>query len=316
MDVIEDLANRLRKRQKQLRRWATRTGCSAWRIYDRDLPDHPATVDWYDGHAVVWTRARTRDETPEADDAWVGAVLQSIEAALAVPAGRIFLKRRERQRGLAQYDRFGQEGFSLAVQEGPLRFAVNLSDYLDTGLFLDHRPTRAQVLAEARGRRCLNLFCYTGSFTCAMAVGGATSTCSVDLSHTYLDWAGRNLGLNGHQAGERHRLIRGDCLTWLREAAAAGERFDLVVCDPPTFSNSKATVHDLVIGRDWQALLLALRGICAAGATVYFSTNFRAFEGDPATVAGFSGSEISAASVPEDFRDRRIHRCWRLEAGR
>ena len=199
------------------------------------------------------------------------------------------------------------------VREQGLSFEVNLSDYLDTGLFLDHRPTRARVRAEATGKAVLNLFAYTGAFTCYARAGGATASVTVDLSNTYLEWAGRNLALNGFALDASHRLERADCLAWLARAAEGGPRYDLIVCDPPTFSNSTAMTHDFSVGRDHPGLLERCRALLRPGGVLYFSTNFRGFELTGGT-AGFALEDLTEASIPEDFRNRRIHRCWRMVA--
>jgi 23S rRNA (cytosine1962-C5)-methyltransferase len=198
------------------------------------------------------------------------------------------------------------------VAEGGHRFLVNLHAYLDTGLFLDHRNTRALVQSQARGRRFLNLFCYTGSFTVYAAAGGAGSSLSMDLSNTYLDWAGRNFELNGVDR-RSHRLERADVLEWLAAAGSGEPHFDLIVLDPPSFSASKAMRRTLDVQRDHPELLQRCAQLLAPGGILYFSTNLRTFRFDPAAAAGLKGEEISTRTVPEDFRNRRIHRCWQFE---
>jgi 23S rRNA G2069 N7-methylase RlmK/C1962 C5-methylase RlmI len=306
--MSEELVNRLRKRFKQLRKWARRDGVSCYRVYDRDLPDHPATIDWYDGDVVLWTRRRKRDETNAADTAWQATVVAAATAALAPQ--RVFAKRRARQRGHEQYERTDSQAVIKTVCEGDVQLEVNLSDYLDTGLFLDHRPLRRRVGEMAAGKRFLNLFCYTGAFTVHAALGGAASSVSVDLSRTYLDWAARNLALND-RATPAHALVRADCLGWLEQADV--EPFDLIVCDPPTFSNSKATAADWVVGEHWDHLLTCCHRLLRSGGRCFFSTNFRRFQFEPDRLPYDACQEISKATIPPDFRDRQIHRCWELE---
>jgi 23S rRNA (cytosine1962-C5)-methyltransferase len=198
------------------------------------------------------------------------------------------------------------------VKEGGLSFVVNLSDYLDTGLFLDHRPTRALVKENSRGRRVLNLFSYTGSFSVYAAAGGASSATSVDISNTYLSWAERNMELNGFSASN-HPLVRADVPSFLDDAAAAGMRWDLIIADPPTFSNSKKAPRDFDINEDWPALLSSCMELLSPGGLLFFSTNSRRLRWDPA-LCPFPWSDIGTATIPPDFRDSRIHRCWLCRA--
>jgi len=200
------------------------------------------------------------------------------------------------------------------VREAGLRFEVNLEAYLDTGLFLDHRVLRALVRERAAGRRMLNLFAYTGSFTVYAAAGGATASDTVDLSNTYLDWAARNLALNRLDPG-RHALIRADVLAWLGLARREARQYDLIVLDPPAFSNSKAMTRALDIQRDHAALIAAARALLAPGGELYFSTNLQSFRLASTLAADPAVTDITAATLPEDFRDARIHRAYRIERG-
>jgi 23S rRNA G2069 N7-methylase RlmK/C1962 C5-methylase RlmI len=186
---------------------------------------------------------------------------------------------------------------------------VNLSDYLDTGLFLDHRPTRALVRAESAGRSVLNLFAYTGSFSVYAAAGGASSVTSVDLSNTYLEWAARNLSINGF-SGSAYSTVKADVAAFLAEAASAGASWDLIVADPPTFSNSKGAERDFDVNEDWPELLGACDRVLKPGGRIYFSTNSRKLKWSP-TLAPGAWEDISAKSMPPDYRDKKAHRCWR-----
>jgi 23S rRNA (cytosine1962-C5)-methyltransferase len=244
-------------------------------------------------------------------DAWLHAVHRAAAEGLGLDLRQVVLKRRPRRHAGEQHEKTGRRGEDFVVREGGHQFIVNLDAYLDTGLFLDHRNTRALVASEARGRRCLNLFCYTGSFTVYAAGGGAISSVSVDLSNTYLAWAARNFALNGIDP-HAHILERADVRRWLDEAAAAGRRFDLIVLDPPAFSTSKAMSGVLDIQRDYAALLQGCARLLEPGGIVYFSTNLRSFKFEPADALPLAGEEISQRSVPEDFRNRRVHRCWRF----
>ncbi|VAW30814.1 23S rRNA (guanine(2445)-N(2))-methyltransferase / 23S rRNA (guanine(2069)-N(7))-methyltransferase, partial [hydrothermal vent metagenome] len=226
------LVNRLRKRQRHLRKWASRNDISCYRLYERDIPEFPLIVDWYDGEAVVWLYERKGDED---NGTWQTEALNQIQEGLNLTPSQLFVKTRARQRGLQQqYQKYGQQKHIRLVQEQGLTFELNLSDYLDTGLFLDHRNTRKMVQMEADGKRVLNLFAYTGSFSCYTAIGGAKSTTTVDLSKKYCAWAVRNLQHNDIHVGKQHRVIAQDCWQFL---AKEKRSYDLIICDPPTFSN-------------------------------------------------------------------------------
>ncbi|HYN28213.1 MAG TPA: class I SAM-dependent methyltransferase, partial [Burkholderiales bacterium] len=218
---------------------------------------------------------------------------------------------RHGQRPEAQYRKLGPRGEDFIVGEGGHRFVVNLTDYLDTGLFLDQRQTRALVQRQAPGRNVLNLFCYTGSFSVYAAAGGAKTSTSVDLSNTYLDWARRNFELNGMDAG-RHRLVRADARRFVGDEATAGQGYDLIVLDPPSFSNSKRMQGVLDVQRDHVALIRGCVEILAPAGELLFSTNLRSFRMDAAALARFKIAEISSQTVPPDFRNRKIHKCWRI----
>ncbi len=302
------LANRLVKNLKHLRKWARREGISCYRVYDGDIPEHPVTVDWYEGRAVAWAALRRRDETPQSREAWLAEIRSELLEGLEVEPGDLFLK--ERRPG-GQYRKEGEARVEVTVREATLDFLVNLSDYHDTGLFLDHRSTRAMVGSQARGRRFLNLFCYTGSFTVHAAAGGAVQSTSVDLSAPYLEWAWRNLRLND-LAGPPHELVQADVLTWLPQAAREGRRYDLVVCDPPTFSNSKRMQGALDISRDHPLLLRSALDLLTPGGQLYFSTNDRRFELDLDALKAWPSQEITPQTTPPDFAGRRPHRAWRF----
>ncbi|MHC4943306.1 MAG: class I SAM-dependent methyltransferase [Planctomycetota bacterium] len=308
------LGNRLKKRYRHLRKWARRTGVTCFRLYERDIPEFPLIVDWYDGEAVVWYFRRKRDETEAQARAWLDRCIEEIGSGLALEEEQIFIKERRRQRGTGQYERLSRKGHVRKVEEQGLLFEVNLSDYLDTGLFLDHRNTRAMVRVRSGGKRMLNLFAYTGSFTCYARAGGAASTITVDLSNTYCDWTGRNLLLNGFDSSPDHRLVRADCLEYLVHDAREAAPFDLIVCDPPTFSNSKAMQRrSFALDRDCPELLRLLKDLLAPGGELFFSTNSRSLHMREETIPqGLSIEEISQVTVPQDFRNKKIHRCWIL----
>jgi 23S rRNA (guanine2445-N2)-methyltransferase / 23S rRNA (guanine2069-N7)-methyltransferase len=315
-DQIGDLRRRLAKRFKHLSRWARRQGIEAFRVYDRDIPEIPLIIDWYAGwlHAAEYERPHERTEIEH--DVWLDRMVEAAAEELGVPPKQTCLKVRKRQRAGGQYEKVDARRTLVTVKEGPLEFEVNLSDYLDTGLFLDHRQTRALVRAEAEGKRFLNLFCYTGSFSVYAAAGGAAETTSVDLSNTYLDWTRTNLSKNGFKDAGRHRIVRDEARAFLEHRARRGEApFDLVVCDPPTYSRSAKSETAWDVERDHADLLELVARNLAPGGVVYFSTNFRRFHlAEERLAAAFTIREITARTIPEDFRNERIHRCWRMVA--
>ena len=310
---LADFRACLEKNVRHLRRYPSR-GITCYRVYDRDQVDVPLIIDLYEGraHVAEYEREHSRSVAQQAD--WYDAVRRIV--AEATGASRVVIKEKHRQRGLTQHEKVAESGESFLVQEDGLRFEVNLDDYIDTGLFLDHRLTRAMVRDKAAGARFLNLFCYTGAFTTYAAAGrngrGAASTTSVDLSNTYLEWTMRNLRHNGLYPGP-HRLVRSDVLEFLREHPR-GEHYDLAVIDPPTFSNSKSTEEDWEVAVGHAEVLGLVRALLSPRASVWFSTNYRRFKLDEEALAacGYEWTEISHRTVPPEYRNRRIHRCWLL----
>ena len=306
----EEFANRLHKLARHLRRWPTKRGVTCYRVYERDIPEIPLVVDRYEDALHIAEFERPHDRTPAEHADWLDLMVRTAAEALDTPRELVFVKHRQRQRGASQYDRFDDRQAIRVVNEGGLKFQVNLSDYLDTGLFLDHRITRSMVREAAAGTRFLNLFGYTGSFTVYAAAGGAAETTTVDLSATYLQWAEENLRLNG-LAGPPHRMVRGDSLEYLHSLSGKPV-FDLAVVDPPTFSNSKRLDDDWDVQRDHAELLERVMECMRPGGVAYFSTNSRRFKLEEDALAGATVREISKQTVPEDFRNKRIHRCWRI----
>lgn len=311
MPDIDAFRNRLTRNARHWSRWARRQEIDCYRIYDRDVPQYPLAIDRYGSHVHLQEFDTGWQQTEAEHQSWVGAVESIVGATLGLPTERIHVKQRERQRGAAQYQKLRGGTAEFQVEEAGLRFLVNLDAYLDTGLFLDHRKTRGLVRELAAGRRFLNLFCYTGSFTVYAAAGGAVASESVDLSNTYLDWAGRNLRLNGHDLA-RHQLVRADAFAYLDGAARAGRQFDLIVLDPPSFSNSKRMQDVLDVERDHPRLIAGCMRLLSARGELFFSTNRRHFALDPAVAQTYRCEDIHQWSVPEDFRNRTNHRCWRL----
>ena len=310
------VANRLRKNLKRFKSWREREGVSAWRAYDADLPEYSAAVDVYvedGGEARTFVHVQEYEAPatiPEADSRRrFGELLDAVREVFAVATEQVSIKTRARGKGGSKYGQMDKRGDLVAVREGQARLLVNLFDYLDTGLFLDHRPIRLRIGREARGTRMLNLFAYTGAASVHAAVGGAAATTSVDLSGTYLEWAGRNLALNG-ASGRQHQLVQADVMSWL---AADRGQYELIFCDPPTFSNS-ARAQDFDTQADHVRLLRACCSRLSPDGLLLFSNNFRRFKLDEAAVAEFAHcTEISPRTIDPDFeRNPRIHRCWEL----
>jgi 23S rRNA G2069 N7-methylase RlmK/C1962 C5-methylase RlmI len=300
---MDMLANRVRKNARHLGKWAKRERVTCWRVYDRDIPEIPITVDTYEG-ALVINDYREFERDEQEDIAWLDAAVAAVTAGLAPT--EVFVKRRERlaHHGSGQqYERQADRGAWRTVGEAGLKFRVNLSDYVDTGLFLDHRITRARAAAEPC-RTMLNLFGYTGAFTVHAGAAGMQTT-TVDLSNTYLEWAAENLALN-RLTGE---LIRADVREFLVDARRAGRRWDLVVVDPPTFSNSKRMDKTFDVQRDHAALLTDALAVCSG--VIWFSTNRRRFKlelPDPSLAV----TDMTRATIPPDFRDAKIHHAYRI----
>jgi 23S rRNA G2069 N7-methylase RlmK/C1962 C5-methylase RlmI len=302
------LVNRVRKNIRRLKLWASREGVTCYRIYDRDIPEIPLAIDWYEGRLLVAIFAGQGTILP---DEQIKILVDQLAGDLKVPADQVFQKLRTRQKDGSQYQKLSTNRSRFVVNEGGFKFWVNLSDYLDTGLFLDHRRTRARFREESRGKHVLNLFAYTGAFSVYAAGGGASSTTTVDLSNTYLEWAGDNLDLNGFDE-EHHRLIRDDVLGFLEDDNPPDNGYDLVIIDPPTISRSKRMENSLDLQRDHVRLINGTIKLCSPNAVIYFSTNFRKFKLDEIQIKATSIEDITKDTLPSDFRNKKIHRCFRI----
>jgi 23S rRNA (guanine2445-N2)-methyltransferase / 23S rRNA (guanine2069-N7)-methyltransferase len=302
-------ANRLQKNLKTLGKWARREGIDCYRVYDADMPEYAMAIDLYHDWVHVQEYAAPKSIDPEKASARLYDALAAIPQALNIDKSRVIIKRRERQSGTRQYERQSTQGQFTQVQEGGVQLLVNLTDYLDTGL-LDHRPMRLRIQKEAAGKRFLNLFCYTATASVHAAKGGARSTTSVDLSKTYLDWARRNLSLNGFS--DKNRLEQGDVMSWLQ---ANRDEYDMIFIDPPTFSNSKRMEGVFDVQRDHVELLDLAVARLAPGGVVYFSNNFRKFQLDANLAERYAVEDITAQTVDQDFaRNGKIHRAWKIQA--
>jgi 23S rRNA (guanine2445-N2)-methyltransferase / 23S rRNA (guanine2069-N7)-methyltransferase len=316
--------NRLAKNIKQLSRWVRDSGVTCYRLYDADMPEYAFAIDSYKvigeekkpplADPEVWLHVQEYAAPASIDEESVrrrrAEAFSVLPEVTGVPAERIRVRLRRKQTRGNQYQKVAEQFRFHIVEENGLKLRVNFDDYLDTGLFLDHRPTRARIRELANGKRFLNLFAYTSTATVYAAAGGARASTSVDLSRTYLDWSERNLGLNG-LATRHHELVQADCREWLDEAARSRNHYDLIFLDPPTFSNSKRMEGVLDTGRDHPALIDACMRVLAPGGLLVFSTNAQKFRLDPALAERYAVQDISAATIPRDFeRNPRIHRCY------
>ena len=311
-DVAVDFANRLQKNIKKIEKWAKQQGLDAYRLYDADLPEYNLAVDRYADHIVVQEYAAPKNiDENKARQRLLDAVNATLQVT-GIETNKLILKVRQKQKGTNQYEKLANKGEYFYVNEYGAKLWVNLTDYLDTGLFLDHRLTRKMLGEMAQGKDFLNLFAYTGSATVHAALGKAKSTTTVDMSNTYLNWAEQNLLLNDIE-GKQHKLIQADCLQWLEKC---DRQFDLIFVDPPTFSNSKRMEDSWDVQRDHIKLMTNLKRILRPNGTIVFSNNKRGFKMDFAKLEelGLSAVEISHKTLPLDFeRNKQIHNCWLLQ---
>lgn len=308
-DSTNEFGNRLRKNLKRLMKWAGKEKVACFRVYDRDLPEYNLSIDLYSKWIHVQEYA-----PPKLIDSDVAALrmreaLENIRKIFGVRSNRIFVKRRERQKGRKQYEKKSSKHKMYEIREGECFFLVNFTDYLDTGLFLDHRPVRQRIFLESKNKRFLNLYGYTSAASVHAAMGGAAGTTTVDLSANYLDWAKMNFAVNGLAEG-RNRFVKADCLQWLREEKGL---YDLIFIDPPTFSNTKKQKRVFDIQRDHSLLLhLAMKRL-ASGGIIIFSTNYKRFKLDENLLDQYEIFDITAKTIPFDFtRNQRIHSCWEI----
>jgi len=306
---MEAFANRLRKNYRHISKWAERNKVQCYRVYDHDIPEYPYCIDIYADclHMAGYLSRRVDIALQDAQLQEAGMLAAKV---LQIPDDKVFIKkRRVLARREEQYEKFAQERHRMVVSEGGLKFWVNLTDYLDTGLFLDHRPLRARFREEAAGKEVLNLFAYTGSFSVFARHGGATGVTTVDLSHTYVQWAKDNFEVNGFDI-ERDEFVASDVMSFLK--AEPSKLYDLVIVDPPSFSNSKRMKGTWDTQRDHPTMLYLLCKHCKPGAKIYFSNNFRNFQPDFNRLRVRSIQDISLATIPEDFRNKNIHKCYEI----
>ena len=342
--------NRLQKKYKELRKWARKNRITCYRLYDRDIPEIPLSLDMYEflpddidskidaarflaeqnarysandplvekenslrRFFILYLYERPYEKDENDEEQWLDLMSKTVSEVFNVPVSHILRKERRKQKGESQYEKSTETSIVKGrVQEQGQLFNVDLSSYIDTGLFFDHRPLRAVVRNSSSGKAVLNLFCYTGSFSVYAAEGNAKSVESVDLSNTYLSWAEENFRLNGYYSGKQ-KFVKDDVFHYLKEAQKKGERFDLVVIDPPTFSNSKMSNHVLDIQKDYSKLLNNLLPLLTPDADVFFSTNFTRFKPDNNSLMYNKIENITDSTIPPDFRNKKIHYCYHLK---
>ena len=303
--------NRLQKVYKHLSKQALRQGISCFRVFDHDLPEFPFIIERYENQVYVSEYERQHNMTEEEHEAWLGKSAGIIAEVLSIEASNIFIKTRQRKKGrLGQYQKLDERKNEFIVQENGLKFILNISDYLDTGLFLDHRLTRQMVREASKDKKVLNLFCYTGSFSVYAVAGGASAVTSIDLSKTYLDWARRNMELNFPRYDD-HTLKQADVKQELANIPA--DSYDLIVMDPPTFSNSKRMNDFLDIQRDHVALINNCMRILTGDGILFFSTNFSRFQLEEAKINASLIKNITKATTPFDFSGRLKRYCFLIK---
>ncbi len=310
-DKSSPLKNKIRKNYRHVRKWAKRTETNCFRIYDRDIKEYPLAIDYYDGRFCIhyFSSSRESDE-PRPDLA--EAAEEALRSLFGASSDAIYARTRIKREKTEQYEKTGESKEFFTVLEYGVKFKINLVDYLDTGLFLDHRETRRYVATIAKGKRLLNLFAYTGSFSVQAAAAGAAYTKSVDMSNTYCAWGQENFRLNAIPLSN-HEIVRADCLKFLDEET---KKYDLIVIDPPTLSRSKKMDQMFDVQEDYIDLISKSLKLLASDGTIFFSTNSRKFVFDATLFPSCSILDVSNKTIPLDFHDPKIHRCWKIERNR
>lgn len=309
-DKSSPLGNRIRKNYRHVRKWAKRVETDSFRLYDRDMREYPLLIDFYAGRFYVqyFSCSKEGDEVPQCI---IDEVFRALSTVFGIGKNAIYWRMRQKRKKTRQYEKMGELGEFFIVHEYGTKFKINLSDYLDTGLFLDHRETRQMVAAMAQGKRVLNLFAYTCAFSVQAAKGGAAFTKSVDMSNTYTEWGRENFLLNGISL-KHHPVVRADCLKFLDEEIRSRSKYDIIVIDPPTISRSKKMDQLFDVQRDYIFLISKALKLLFKGGAIFFSTNSRRFIFDEKAFGGCSIVDISAKTIPIDFHDTKIHRCWKI----
>lgn len=309
-DKASPFKNRLRKNYKHIRKWAKRTHTNAFRLYDRDLKCHPLAIDFYNGRFCLqfFSSNPSIEDPPQRLQSELTDTLKELFKA---EPDQIYWKTRKRQKICEQYEKMDSAKQFFTVVEYGLKFNVNLQDYLDTGLFLDHRETRRMVGTMSQGKRVLNLFAYTCSFSIHAAAGGASFTKSVDMSNTYTRWGRENFRLNSF-SHKNHEIVRADCLKFLEEEVRTHNKYDLIIIDPPTISRSKKMDEKFNVQLDYLFLISSALKLLAKDGVIFFSTNSRKFSFDKSQFETCLIEEITHKTIPIDIRNKKIHRCWKI----
>ena len=302
------IKNRIQKNQKKLHSWLKGEGIEAYRLYEKDIPEYPYIIDVYKDHAIIYEKGLHTDLVEdEIRQKHLGETYHAVKDVLKISEDKIVLKKREKQKGKDQYEKEDNSKNFFVVKEGPALFKVNLFDYLDTGLFLDHRPLRNMIRKSSKGKKVLNLFAYTGSISVAAALGGGDVT-TVDMSKTYINWAKDNFRLN-HQMIDGHRFVAKNTFDFLRSDE---NKYDIIILDPPSFSNSKRMDGTFDVGRDHAGLVHLCMNLLNKDGVLYFSNNFRKFKIDEGLKKTYKVQDISEKTIPVDFRDQKIHVCFKI----
>ncbi len=307
--ILKDFGKLLKQNHLKMRRYFTPLGTDCYRVYDKNISSLPITVDIYGAFIYILDYRKGSDDVEPAND----AVIDTVSRMLYVKKERVFYKNRKTRKGISQHKKLDNSGNLIEVRENGLCFFVNLHDYIDTGLFLDHRKTREMVRDNAMGKRVLNLFAYTGSFSVYAAAGGAKTIDTVDLSGNYSRWAEQNFSLNGF-ADKGYSFPVSDTAVWLSEARTTGKEYDIIIVDPPTFSNSRKMEGTFDIQRDYVSLLKACLSILSKDGYIIFSTNFTKFHFDPGRFQNIHSKDITNMTIDKDFSiKRKPHRCWTIK---
>ena len=310
-DKKQMFINRLTKVYRHRSKQAKRQNISCYRLYDHDLPEFPFAIDFYGDNLNISEYRRRHGMTEEEHEAWMDESMQVVSSITGVESENIFTRQRQRKAGRhGQYEKIDAAKNEFIVEENGLKFKVNLSDYLDTGLFLDHRITREMVRKEALNKRVLNLFCYTGSFSVYAAAGKASEVVSVDLSKTYLQWAEENMRLNGFNEPKKYKYLHADVMQYLNEVP--NNYFDIIILDPPTFSNSKRMKDFMDVQKDHVFLVNSCLSSLRAGGTLYFSTNYSKFVLETEKIQASSIRDITKLSTPFDFEGKLSRYCFQI----
>ena len=306
------VCNRLKKNLKKMRGWIKKQNTDCYRVYDADMPEYSVAIDVYGQWIHIQEYQAPKSVDPQKAESRLRDVLDAVPVAFNVDREKVVLKQRKVQKGKRQYEKQDQQQNFMEVKEGNCTLYVNLTDYLDTGLFLDHRPIRTEIEGLAKNKDFLNLFSYTCTASVHAAVGGARSTTSVDMSQTYLNWGRKNLTLNGLNE-QNHEFVQADCLKWLETAQTEKDRYDIIFMDPPSFSNSKRMDDVLDVQRDHVQLIELAMGLLRPGGTLIFSNNFRRFKMERDALKQFNIDDVTQESLPDDFkRNTKIHQCYKI----